>query len=227
MSGTYWVSCATLYHNVTESDIVIRAGDTAIITDIAGYGYLIIDANGSVRVSSLDRDPNAMITLKPNELLLAVRYLDSQLTNPVFVPIDKVEVGTKIEFTDYTALRTDPLTQAEQVMAMIDALPNPEDITTETDVLPFALARDAYEALSSEAKALVANLAKLENGERKIRELQEQALNDAKQNALSELNRYEDSLSLYSDANQQRIRGIIDNAAAQTKAPSRLPRFRH
>ncbi|OQB60733.1 MAG: hypothetical protein BWX94_01470 [Tenericutes bacterium ADurb.Bin140] len=216
--GTYWVSCATLYHNVTESDIVIRAGDTAIITDIAGYGYLIIDANGSVRVSSLDRDPNAMITLKPNELLLAVRYLDSQLTNPVFVPIDKVEVGTKIEFTDYTALRTDPLTQAEQVMAMIDALPNPEDITTETDVLPFALARDAYEALSSEAKALVANLAKLENGERKIRELQEQALNDAKQNALSELNRYEDSLSLYSDANQQRIRGIIDNAAAQIQS---------
>ena len=207
---TYWLSCASLYHNVTASDITIRVGDTAVITDVAGYGYIIIDASGYVRVSSLDRNPEAMITLKPNEMMLAVRYLDSLLSNPIFVPVDKISVGTYIEFTDYDAL-TNPAVQAQKVIDLIDALPSASEITLETDLLQFMIARDAYEALSDEAKALVTNLDKLESAEEKISELKEQVLNDAKQDALELLDQFQNNLHLYSEANQQTVINIINN----------------
>jgi uncharacterized lipoprotein YddW (UPF0748 family) len=209
---TRWHSCGTLYHNVTDGNISFALGDTAIRTDVNTYGYIIIDTNGNVRVSSVDTNPNSIITLQPNELLFASHYLDSLLTNPVFVPVTKVGVGTKVTFTDYDALRNDVDQQAQIVIDLIDALPAASEITLETDLGQFVNARNAYEGLSPEAKALVTNLGKLEEAEAKIEQLKAEALQQAKDAALDELKYFEDNLDLYSETNQQLILSLLTNA---------------
>ena len=148
---------------------------------------------------------------KTERVLLNVRYLDSQLTNPVFVPIDKVEVGTKIEVPIIPL--AERIWQAERVMAMIDALPNPEDIATETDVLP-CFGADAYEALK-ETKALVTE------GDRKGKENPGTAGAANVPNKRTELNRI---LSVPTAASTSKNQ---ESSTMPLRNHDRLPGFRH
>ena len=99
-------------------------------------------------------------------------------------------------FTDYDALRNDVDQQAQIVIDLIDALPAASEITLETDLGQFVNARNAYEGLSPEAKALVTNLGKLEEAEAKIEQLKAEALQQAKDAALDELKYFEDNLDI-------------------------------
>lgn len=204
-----WGSCGVLYRNVSGNDISFALGDSDIRTDNNGYGYIIIDATGNVRVSSVDINPNSIITLKANELLYASHYLDGQLTNPIFTPATKIAVGTKVIFTDYDALRNDVNYQAELVINLINALPEGSAIKL-TDEAKFIEARNAYEALTAEAKALVTNLNKLVAGEAQIQVLKQEELLQAKESALAALKVFEDNLGLYSPANQVVINNHLE-----------------
>lgn len=207
-----WSSCGTVYHNQTSYDITFLASNSTIRTDVSTYGYLIIGTNNKVRVTPMDAKPDSYITLKAGEILYAPNYLESQMTGSLFVPVTNIAVNSTAYLTDYEKETNTPQEDANQIILSIEALISPDKMTLDIDTLPYVIARANYEALSSEAKALVTNLQKLIDCENKLLELLDERLVITRNQALVELEYYENNLNLYSSSNQVLITNIVNSA---------------
>lgn len=201
-----WTSCAGVYTNKSNANITLSIGD-AFETETPTYGYLVVGSNNKVKKVDSNSASSVKITLQPNETLMIVRYLDRIINDTPFSTVTDIAVGTDAYITHYDNITVNPQDEGEVVVALINALPTTITLADEEAVNKV---KNAYDALSTDAKAYVTNLATLTNAINKIKELKNklQTLMDA---AIKDLNEYVD-LSKYSSSAQSTIKNYLSKA---------------
>ncbi len=201
-----WTSCAGVYTNKSNVNITLSIGD-AFATETPTYGYLVVGSNNKVKKVDSNSASSVKITLQPNETLMVVRYLDRIINDTPFNNITNIVVGTDAFITYYNDIVVNPQDEGEAVVALINTLPTTITLVDEEAINKV---KNAYDALSTDAKAYVTNLATLTNAINKIKELKEK-LQTLKDSAVLELDNYVDLLK-YSVTNQNTIKNYLSKA---------------
>lgn len=199
-----WSSCAGVYYNSTDNNISMTLGQ-AFSTESPTYGYFVIGNNKQIKKVSENSANTQSVTLLPKETLVIIRYLDRIIDNTPFASLSNLTVGKTAYLTDYSESGVvTPQDEAQAVIELIDLIKT--DISLEDEALIYSV-KDAYDALSNEAKEYVTNYNRLTNAILVIERLK-QELETLKQSTIVELNQHLD-LSKYSVDNQQLIKQTI------------------
>ena len=201
-----WTSCAGVYTNKTSSNIAFKLG-SAFETETPTYGYLVVGSDNKIKTVGTDSSSSVVVNLLPNETIMIVRYLDRIINETPFASVSDIAVGTAAYITNYSEVTVNPKEEGEIVVALINALPS---VITLDDQDTVNKIKQAYDALSNEAKAYVTNLEVLNNAIARINELNEQIIS-VRTKAINDLKAYVD-LSKYSDSCKKAINNYLTKA---------------
>ena len=203
-----WSSCGNVYVNKTNKTITDKVSSFSITT-ISNYGYLIIGADGLVRLTVATANSSDTISLAPGEILYSSNYLDGLINNSPLRPATGIAVGTKMELI--TPEWKQEVTEDDKVKELVEEINNlPSTITLLHQTLIERLESN-YNALTDSAKTKVTNYSKLVSARNTLNNLieAETQLNQAKLEAIHDIKVYIGDLSIYSESGKTQIANII------------------
>lgn len=202
ITKVYWTSCGGLYINKTGGAWSVKPTDL-FPSETPAYGYIIIGTDGKLKVVSDTTDYTANITLQPNEAIFVTRYLERTIDGTPYASIT-TNFNTS---TNANIVKVDTKEFNNVVQTLIDIINGLPTNITLADEKTVTDAKQIYNSLSEEEKALVTNYNKLEAAIAKIEELNGAAhqfmlkQEEAKQLVLNYV-----SLENYSKENQSAIK---------------------
>ena len=160
-----WTSCASVTKNSSSSTITFNINKVHESKSSSTDVYFKI-SNGKISGVTKISDYNVDITLKANEVLVVLRYLDNLNFENIIFPFDKFE-GKDITLVDYN----NPESLAKEVILAINNLP--ETVTLADEELVMSVLHK-YQALPDDIKPSVTNYSKLQKLVNEIKALKEE-----------------------------------------------------
>lgn len=146
------ISAAGVYVNKTQKAVTMKLTDAYESKSGASDGYFII-SNERIKEVQTGFDTSHTITLAPGEAIVITRYLDGLINGSPFVPVTKLEVGTKAYIDQESNVPVIPQ-EVKDIIQQINQIITPVTLDQENLILSIQY---QYESLSSSNQELVTN----------------------------------------------------------------------
>ncbi|MCM1513431.1 MAG: family 10 glycosylhydrolase [Anaeroplasma bactoclasticum] len=163
------ISAAGVYVNKTQKAVTMKLTDAYESKSGASDGYFII-ANEKIKEVQTGFDTNCSIILAPGEAIVITRYLDGLINGSPFVPVTKLEVGTKAYIDQETGAPIIPQ-EVKDIIEQINQITTPITLNQENLIVSI---QHQYELLSPSNQQLVTNQDQLFEAIRALNELKQQ-----------------------------------------------------
>jgi len=206
--GNNWPSCGDLYYNNSGSTITASAASFDVNT-ASNYGYFIINKDGLVETAVATSSSSDVITLKNQEILYCVKYLDGLIDPSIMKPGSSL-LGLHVDYV--TPNLSNTLTDNELALIIINeiaSIDSPVKLAHQTQI---ERARTLYNSLTSTQKSLITNINVLEQKEAELETLIEghNEVSTKISQAINEIENYIVDLSIYSTDGQTTINSLIE-----------------
>lgn len=146
------ISAAGVYINKTQGTVTMKLTDAYESKSGTSDGYFII-SNEKIKAVQTGFDTSSAITLAPGEAVVITRYLDGLINGSPFVPVTKLEVGTKAYIDQETNTPVIPQ-EVKDIIEQIKQIKIPVTLDQESLILSI---QHQYESLSPAHQELVTN----------------------------------------------------------------------
>lgn len=146
------ISAAGVYVNKTQKAVTMKLTDAYESKSGASDGYFII-SNERIKEVQTGFDTSHTITLAPGEAIVITRYLDGLINGSPFVPVTKLEVGTKAYIDQESNVPVIPQ-EVKDIIQQINQIITPVTLDQENLILSIQY---QYESLSPSNQELVTN----------------------------------------------------------------------
>lgn len=211
---TTYTSVALVYQNMLETPVTYNCKELSITSS---YGYFIISAENVVREAVITVTSATSITLAPGEVIVAPKYLDTQIAAFNITPVTQfIDKSARLFYFEQES----DVDSSQIVIDEIDKLPASASLALKDAI---NRAWGLYQGLSPAEKAKVTNFDKLDGLYKALNSLieEENARQQAIQIRYNELANYLNQ-SLYSTDMQGVIRSLLQMAEIDLKGASSI-----